>query len=88
MTIIKRTDWNRYPPERFYECFKCGKEDRQEFGQEKQIFKFGWFASIKDRLNQIHGLKVNPEKKVWVCDACIVEHQHQWCLSSYLLDDE
>tara|TARA_R100000808_G_scaffold24926_1_gene59420 strand:+ start:1527 stop:1763 length:237 start_codon:yes stop_codon:yes gene_type:complete len=56
------------------ECFKCGETDRQEFGQEKQIFKFDWFASIKDRLNQIHGLKVNPEKKVWVCDACIVEH--------------
>tara|TARA_R100000781_G_scaffold71060_1_gene44526 strand:+ start:85 stop:294 length:210 start_codon:yes stop_codon:yes gene_type:complete len=57
-----------------YECFKCGQVDRQEFGLEKQLFKFDWFASIKDRLNEIHGLKVNPEKKVWICSICTKQH--------------
>ena len=58
----------------FEKCFKCGKKGMGVFGEEKALFKFDWFASIKDRLNEIDGLKINPDKKVWVCDDCIVEH--------------
>jgi len=58
----------------FKKCFKCGGKELAGFGQKKAIGTFNWFTSIFDILNQIDGLKVDREKKVFICEDCLTAH--------------